>query len=333
MKSITLALSSCAVAGGLLLAGCSKHQDTKPSAENNPTADNAAGVASADSVEMKIRWPVGTRFSWRMELVQNVTTKVPNAPQPVKQLINMSQEFDMTALKELADGGRELELVFKGLSLSVNQGDTPVMNFDSTQPAAQDANNPITPLLRKMIGGHVRYLLNATGGVEKVEGIDELLARIGFNPKSQQQAMFKQMFDEDSLRQYASVGEMMPNRTVKLGEGWDVKKEIPSEIGKLTVNMKYTFKNWEQQNNRKCARIETRGTMSTASGAPTGNANMKLDDGKTTGTIWFDPELGMTVDSDIQQKMTIKVLAGGQTVTPEVEQKIHATLVDAQTVH
>jgi hypothetical protein len=329
MKSITFTLSLCVATGGLLLAGCSKHQDSRSStgsAENTPTADSPA-ASSGDSAEMKIKWPIGKKYSMQIDLAQNVTTKVPSLPEPVKQVVNMTQGFDISALKELPNGGRELEMEFKGLTIAVHQGENQVMSFDSNQSAAQDGENPIAPLLHKMVGAHIRYLTDADGKVEKVEGTEELLSRIGYNPKSQTHAMFKQMFGEDTLRQYGSFGEMMPNRVVKVGESWAVKREFPTAAGNLAVDMKFTFKGWEQQGNHKCARIETHGTLSSASGSP-GNTNVKIDDGKTSGTIWFDPELGMVVSQDMQQNMTLKVMAGGQTLTPKLDQKIHVAIVE-----
>ncbi len=331
MKPIAFTISLGAVAAGLLLAGCSKHQESQASTGNTATADSPSAVASADSAEMKIKWPIGKKYAMQMDLAQTVTTKVPNLPEPVKQLVNMTQGFDISAVKELPNGGRELDLEFKGLTITVHQGENQVMSFDSAQSAAQDADNPIAPLLHKMIGAHIRYLTDADGKVEKVEGTDELLNRIGYNPKSQTHAMFKQMFGEDTLRQYGSFGEMMPNRVVKVGDGWVVKREFPTAAGNLAVDMKFTFKGWEQQGNHKCARIETHGSMSSASGSSAGGSNVRIDDGKTSGTIWFDPDLGMVVSQDMQQNMTLKVLAGGQTLTPKLDQKIHMAMVDSGT--
>ena len=154
--------------------------------------------------------------------------------------------------------------------------------------------------------------------------------RIAATGKPQQQAMFKQMFGEDTLKQYGSFGEMMPNREVNIGESWPVKKDIVSSVGVLTVDMKYTFKNWEQHGDRKCAHIEAAGDISTKSVSNASGAVVEIEKGKISGDVWFDPELGMVVDVNNDQTIKMKVTTRAQTVTPQLTQKIRVTLLDVQ---
>ena len=46
--------------------------------------------------------------------------------------------------------------------------------------------------------------------------------------------------------------------------------------------------------------------------------------------MWFDPELGMIVDFNSDQKMALKVTTRQQTVTPQLTQKVRLSLVDVQ---
>ncbi len=328
MKKLTITLSLFAVVGCVLLAGCSKSKDAIAQSENSP-ANNPAAAASGDSVEMKIKWPIGEKYAMRMELDQATETKVPNQPQPIKQQVNMAQDYTIGAIKELGNGGRQLELEFKNQTMDVNYGGNKVLSFDSTQRPALDSTNAVIPLLRKMIGGRVRYVTDAAGQVEKLEGIEELMTRIAFNRKSQEHAMFKQVVSEDTLKHYGALGEAMPNRQVKIGESWTVKKNVPTEsVGQLAVDMKYTFKNWEQRDGRKCAHIEVTGEMESAAGRAGTTPAVKIENGKMSGDIWFDPEIGMTVAQNFNQDMTLKVMAGAQTITPQLNQKMRLTLVE-----
>jgi hypothetical protein len=185
-------------------------------------------------------------------------------------------------------------------------------------------------MLRLMVGAHLQYFIDADGKVQKVEGVDELMNRIATTTKPQQQAMFKQMFSEDTLKQYISSGDMMPNRMVNIGESWSVKKDISSAIGVLTVDMTYTFKNWEQHGERKCAHLEMTGDISTKSSSNASGAVIEIEKGKIAGDVWFDPELGMIVEVNNDQTMTMKVITRAQTMTPQLTQKIRLTLVDVQ---
>jgi hypothetical protein len=215
--------------------------------------------------------------------------------------------------------------------MDVLQGGRSVLSFDSTQSPAQETNNPVAPILRAMIGARIQYFTDANGKVEKVGGVDELLKRIDAIGKPQQQAMFKQMFSEDTLKQYGSFSDALPNRLVNIGESWSVKKDIVSGIGTLTVDMKYTFKNWEQHGDRKCAHIVDTGDISSKSvSAAMVGAAVEIEKGKTSGDVWFDPELGMIVDVNTDQDMTMKITTRAQTFKQQLSQKIRVTVVDVQ---
>jgi hypothetical protein len=330
MKKTAVVFSLCVLAGCVLLSGCSKSKKSVTQSDNKADS-SAVSIASDNPVEMKIKWAVGKKYGMRMELDQGTETKVPNLPQPVRQQLKLTQDFSLSALKELDSGGWQLELEFENETMDVLQGGRPVLSFDSTQSPAQDTNNPAAPILRAMIGARIQYFTDANGKVDKVGGVDELMDRIAAVAKPQQQAMFKQMFSEDTLKQYGSFSDALPNRMVNVGESWSVKKDIVSGIGIMTVDMKYTFKNWEQHGDRKCAHVEATGDISSksASAAMLG-AVVEIENGKISGDFWFDPELGMIVDVNNDQDMTMKITTRAQTFNQQLTQKIRLTLVDAQ---
>ncbi|MGH7992878.1 MAG: DUF6263 family protein, partial [Limisphaerales bacterium] len=177
MKKLFVILPLCALAGGLLLAGCSKSKNAAAKSGNSADATLVAG-ASDQPVDMKIKWTVGRKYPMRIELAQSTKTEVPNQPQPVVQETKLTQGFDMSALKELENGGRQLELKFETETMNVSQGGQNVLSFDSLQSPAQDTNNPVAPVLRAMIGSRIQYFTDANGKVERMEGVDELAKRV-----------------------------------------------------------------------------------------------------------------------------------------------------------
>ena len=319
------------VAGGLLLSsGCSKPK--KPAVASGSSADSTAAAAAADRpVDMKIKWVVGKKYAMRMEFAQGTETKVPNQPEPVKQEVNMTQDFNFSALKQLDNGGWELQLEFENQTMDVTQGGHSVLSFDSNEKAAQETNNPIAPILRAMTDARLQYYTDAAGKVEKMDGVDDLMKRIAATGKPQQRAMFQQMFSEDTLKRYGSFSEALPNRSVNVGDSWSMKNDIVSTIGTLTIDMKYTFQNWEQHGDRRCAHVEAAGDISSKSvSAATVGAAVEIEKGKVSGEMWFDPELGMIVDFNSDQKMSLKVTTRQQTVTPQLTQKVRLSLMDVQ---
>lgn len=265
-----------------------------------------------------------------MELDQTVKTEVPNQPQPVIQKVKLTQDFNIAVLKELDKGGRQLELTFENQTINVSQGDHSVLSFDSAQSSAPDTDDPFAPILRAMMGAHIQYFTDANGKVETVEGVDELRNRIAKAGRPQEQAMLKDMFSEDTLKQYGSFADAMPDHTVNIGDNWPLKKDIPSSIGVLALDMKYTFKNWEQHADRKCAHIEAVGGISTKSISTAAGAAVEIKDGTVSGDLWLDPALGMIVGMNNDQNMRLKITTRAQTMTSQFSRKMRLSLVDVQ---
>jgi hypothetical protein len=320
MKKLSVILSLCAITSCVLSSGCSKSK--------NAAASTSAG--SGNPVEMKIKWTVGKKYSLHMELNQSTKTDVPNQPQPVVQEVKLAQDFDISALKELDNGGRQLELEFENETMDVSQGGRSVLNFDSVQSPAQDTNNPVAPMLRAMIGARIQYFTDADGKVEKMEGVDELMNRIAATENPQQQMMFKQMFSEEAFKQYASFADAMPDHPVNIDDSWPLKKDVSTSIGVVTVDMKYTFKNWEQHGDRQCAHIEVAGDISTKSTSTTLGAVVEIKSGEISGEFWYDPASGMIVDMNTDQNLKLNITTRTQTMTAEFSRKMNVTLVDVQ---
>jgi hypothetical protein len=76
--------------------------------------------------------------------------------------------------------------------------------------------------------------------------------------------------------------------------------------------------------------IGVAGTISAKPDATAQNSPRRNIKGKFTGDAWFDPELGMVVDSTFDQNITMEIMNRGQAVTLQINIKIRFTLVDVE---
>ena len=278
-------------------------------------------------VEMQMKWQAGKRYVMHREETQTSETKDPNQSKPAKQVQKMTQDYNISLVRELDNGGRQLQLEFESLALEVTVGDRKAFSADSNQSSAQDARNPVGARLRKMVGARLQYFINANGRVEKMEGYQELVNRVaGENPR--EQAAFTDLFREDGLKEYGTIAEdTTPSRVVKLGDSWAKHLEQPSNGGMINVDVKSTFENWEQHADRKCMRTKLTGSFSSQAGS---NFPVKIERGRFSGEAWFDPELGMVVETALDEDMIAKIARQGQTLTLPLNRKVRLTLVDVE---
>jgi hypothetical protein len=307
----------------LPLLGCKKSETTQTQSEK--AAAERVAIPSGP-VELKLKWTVGSRIEQRMDVVQNSEIFIPRMPKPMKQEMTMGQEFALSVLKERPGGGYELELEFLGNQMMVMMGERTVVNFDS-QGESTDDNNPLAATFRKMVGARIKYLLDASNKVEKVEGLHDFRKRITTGAPNEAVAIFNSTFTEDYFKQMVNYAQNLPPKAVSIGDSWPVQIEmVLGPLGTMVVDLKYTFKGWDKREKRNCALLEYAGTINTKPGRGAGPLGMSIsiEDGKSAGKSWFDPAAGLFVDSAIKQSMRMLMImpdmAGGKTnATPRTQ--------------
>jgi Family of unknown function (DUF6263) len=332
-----------AAACGLALAACKKQsteaKQLSPAADSSVAADASSAERSGDAVELKARWPADARFKQRMELAQNSETIVPNMPMPMKTSTTMSQDTSLHVLREFERGGREIEMSIDDMSMSVFQGDREIFGFDSKGETV-DGGNPAAEAFRSLVGGKVRFLLDSSNRVEKVEGVQPLLEGLTAKLKGPERSVLGGMFNEDYFKQMGDFGHTLPGRAVRPGEHWPSKTEISAgPMGRMTLNLEHSFKGWEQRAGRRAAQIDFVGSISSQaqSGTGPGGLSIFIDDGKISGKSWFDPERGQMIESSIDQEMTVRMgiparpgaPSGPVSITNRMNQKISLKLSPA----
>jgi hypothetical protein len=341
-SNFVLVLLACGVA----VSGCKKNPgDTKPtapSATNSPSASTPTSGSGAEPVELKAHWPAGARYIQRTEIAQNADTLIPNMP-PMKQSMTMAQDVGIHVLKERDGGGREIEMSIDEMALSVFQGDREIVGFDSKGEAV-GADNPVTDAFRAMIGGKMKFILDSSNRVERIEGWKELVEAMSSKLQGQGRAALGGMLKEDYFRQMAHFGDTLPGRRVSAGECWPSKTDVVmGPMGSVTIELTYTFKGWDRRDDKRMALLESSGTITGngEQGAGPMGMSMTIDNGKMSGKSWFDPERGQVVESVYDQDMTMRMTVpsrpspGGpspgadRSITNRITQRINVKLQPA----
>jgi len=341
---IKAALLLISLALGLAAPGCKKKSDDSASPSAGGVGSTASTVRPGEAAELKARWPVGARFAQRLEIAQNSDTVVPNMPQPMKQGMTMGQDVSLDVVKETAGGGREIDMRIGDIAMSVFQGEREVIGFDSKGETVGDDRNPIGEAFRGLVGGRLKYFIDSSNRVERIEGWKELVDAMSDKLKGPGRAVLGSMLKEDYFRQMADFGHSLPGRAVKPGESWPSKTDVVmGPIGSISIETIYTFKGWDQRDNKRMALLESTGTITGKGdqGAGPMGMSMTIDAGKMTGKSWFDPVRSQVVESIIDQDMTLRVkvparpspggpgASGEMTLTNRMNQKISFKLTPA----
>jgi len=259
-------------------------------------------------VELKLKWPKGERVVQDMNMKQSMEFAIPGQAGPMKQEMTMGQEYGLTVLNDTPGGGHEVEMEFLSARMRMGMGTKTMMDYDSTKKSSTDKSNPMADVFGKIVGAKVRYFLNADNQVERLEGIDELLNRLTSGTGGNAMAPFKSMFNDDYFKKMMSQNLFLPAKAVQPGDTWPVKIDFSmGNMGTMVTDYTFTFQKWEMHGKRNCARLDFQGTVKTKSNSnptPTGMSISDID-GTTSGVSWFDPELGIIIDTTMNQDMSM----------------------------
>jgi Family of unknown function (DUF6263) len=298
-----LPLIATTLALSLSWMGCNK---------SGKLAERSISPPPSGRVELKLKWPKDERVVQDMDMKQDMEFSIPGQPAPMKQDMTMGQEYGLTVLSETPDGGHEVEMEFLNARMSMKMGDKTMMDYDSDKKAAADKPNPVADMFGKIVGSKIRFFLDASNEVARIEGVDDLVTRLSAGGQAAALAPLRSMFSEGYFKQMMSANRFMPPNAVQPGDTWPVQVEFPmATMGVMVMDYTFTFQSWEMHGKRNCARLEFQGTITTKpdpTAKPAG-LSISIQDGSSSGVSWFDPEIGKTIDTTMNQdmKMVIKM--------------------------
>jgi hypothetical protein len=147
------------------------------------------------------------------------------------------------------------------------------------------------------------------------------------------------MFESEGVKQLVELSRSLPSGPVHKGSAWPIRTEFSlGALGGITLDATNTFAGWEQRENRLCVLLNADGTLAGAANRSRGPVGMqtKIEGGQAKGKSWVDPQGGVLLESQIDQKMTMLMTMGlagqpgGTTITNQLQQTMLLRLVDVQ---
>ena len=96
-----------------------------------------------------------------------------------KVQLNFTQGLALSALKDRDGGGKELEAELLDTTIDAKMNGATMFSYDAGQPAQNGMCPPeVMAVVDKVNGSKLKFLTDADGKVESVEGIEDLVKRL-----------------------------------------------------------------------------------------------------------------------------------------------------------
>lgn len=268
-------------------------------------------AVAEDARELKPDWKVGTRYVFENTGSMRQTMEyldAAGAPPKMEMTGESAMTIDVSVLSARDGGGWETDLRMPRRAESGKMGQrTMSMSTDDEEAAGEP--NPVLAAWKKYARQVFRVTLDASGKVVAAQGMKEFCQAEGLRlgPKGAE-FLEMQMGESNARTIFDYILRMgLPSKPVRKGDSWTWEESRPIETVEARDTLSCVLKDWVEKDGASCALIEFSGT--TAVGAVEAEElpgmRTEMKDGKVSGRVWFDPELG--VPREVQYRMTITV--------------------------
>jgi hypothetical protein len=124
-------------------------------------------------------------------------------------------------------------------------------------------------------------------------------------------AQLKEMFSKEGMKSLLhQAATVLPEKPVKPGDSWKGTTETKSPVGKLVMDMTYTYRGTVMDSGRPLERIDVGMMVRFAKQANEMGLNVSVKEQKNAGALFFDAELGRFVRTEMRQTMTLVTSIG-----------------------
>jgi hypothetical protein len=312
---------------------------TRP-ATTTPMSPTAAPVPpGTDKAQFQLKLEKGKPFYQKLSTVVTQTIKVQGGadlPQKHEQTfyfkwLPVDQVADKWIVKQTIEGAKMT------IDIAGNQ-----VKYDSSTPAEGGAQPGLADFFAKIVGSEFTVTFGKGMAVEKVDGRDDFLKKLG-GINNQMETILKKMLGEEALKQMVDpTFGLSPPTEQAVGGIWEKPTTMSlGPIGSYELKTKYTYKGKDVSGpNKDLDRIDV--SVSVKYKAPaeqTEGLLFKIKSGELNSLdatpeqaarnfILYDAKLGRVVESSLVVKMkgTLNVTIGSTDTTIDLTQEQTTTV-------
>lgn len=174
-------------------------------------------------------------------------------------------------------------------------------------------------VIRPMINAEVTQTMNDRGEILDVKIPDEALAGL------KQNKLMKDFFSGDAFKEMMrKAPPALPEQAVTPGFPWKRVSKVKSPAGEMQMTNDFTYEGEVEKDGRKLDKITANIVMEFQDGDDNQlQSTVTVTDQENKGAIYFDANAGHVVESEIEQRMSMKLVVAGKSI----DQKIVNTTV------
>ncbi|MBP3960919.1 hypothetical protein J8F10_37330 [Gemmata sp. G18] len=279
---------------------------------------------------------------------QEVTTEVTQVIKVQGQDLTQKQKsvfwYQWTPIKEdkVKEGAEDVtkwtvKQKIEGLEMNIDISGNPI-NYSSKTETPGSAGNPgLVEFFKGLKDSEFTVTLGKNYKVEKVEGKEDFIKKLGAG-SAQMDALLKKVMTDDALKEMVDpTSKLFPDGPKKVGESWEKKTSLNlGPIGSYELLYKLKYAAVEKEKDK--IEVETAITYTAPKENPEGllfrikeGSKLTSDPAKSKGTVIYDPKTKRieSAEINITLKGDLIVVIGGTDTRVELTQE-QKTIIKTQ---
>ncbi len=309
MRNFCRQFAGCAGVLCLILQGCTQRDPSVSATEAKIT-----GSAGDPPVELRAQWQANHLYDVSLQFGQSTQVRNRNTDDDFDQDITFRLDFNGGVKPEVsrpANSNLWLNLEVTGVMFGLIRGEVPLIYYDTrSQVGRLEDDQRTTEALEKLVGSRWNYSVDREGAVlsARTETNSPGLRALNSDAKVMGLSLVRRLFSPQYFRPFLEFSSL-PQEPVKIGESWPVERYFNAgTVGTVLFKGRCTFKGWQMNSGRRCARLDVAGDLKTSNRLPGKLGKMikgssELEKGTLKGQIWYDPEQKLPVQSITELNM------------------------------
>lgn len=271
-----------------------------------------------------LRWKWQTGDQLQIELKQTSDQQTTLGAQEL--IVSGIQRLTMvwTVDEVTPAGDAKLILTVKRIQLDLNLGDLGQVVFDSdVQQEPTGLARTLAGPLRSVLGANIAQLVSAAGEITET-----------VLPETTRQSLDAHPLARPLVhRLLADVGRQsafkLPAHELELDEEWQNAGELMTELGPVPMLTTYQYRGKTAKATGDLDLIDVRFRLGPDAAELTAKSPLKVIEQESSGTIWFDNQLGRLASAHFVQQQTIDVGMDEQRVVQKLKKVTDITIEPA----
>lgn len=271
-----------------------------------------ARQGSAQQVTLRWKYEEGTELAYRVS--SHNETELP-MDQGIS-VFEQAQTMRWSVLEVAPNGDATLRITTERVQMNM---ESPMLNLAYDSETDEVPDNPQAKIFSAMVGKSYTIVIGPEGTVKSLEGMDQVreavLEAMGPDMAGMADAMIGQMLNDETMTSVMQQGiQTFPERAMGPGDTWDTSFSFPFPmLGTMSASLDFTLERIEERDGGTVAVISNSGEIQIGNAGDSQLAGMmEFGNSAVIGTMEFDVDRGLLLNSTSTTTMEVTVAAGGQ---------------------